>query len=372
MSAACAPPRLKLAPRPLSAELLSSWLLRVAAANYVTLVELLAGFESRYPDCLPHGHLLDCSLPQAYLEALSFFCRVPLASLQALDIRRRAPHLNDALLLRFRDALWCPRGSRWRVRYAFCPLCLAKQQITHIPWDWCLACVTICQAHRTPLLDGCATCGAPDPLTFAPPDQPPCRACWSCGSDLTQHHGVPHFALEQQSIQTVEDAYRAALLGIAPHPNLLGKATGKSFRRFIDDLMQILTRTLNAASLWPNASSAQTPLLPRPDLLRIITELVLNAAPSSNVQQRRRRYSRSLVLWTTLLKVIAVADATGIEQASQHWPVALRRRYVSALYQRKRKRWPYGPCEGQSLSLRFKCHELSAVFDLTATKRPRR
>ena len=39
----------------------------------------------------------------------------------------------------------------------------------------------------------------------------------------------------------------------------------------------------------------------------------------------------------------------------------VRRRYVSALYQRKRKRSPYGPCEGQSLSLRFKCHELSAV-----------
>ena len=83
------------------------------------------------------------------------------------------------------------------------------------------------------------------------------------------------------------------------------------------------------------------------------------------MQQRRSRYSRSLVLWTTLLKVIAVGDATEIEQASQHWPVALRRRFVFALYQRKRKRWPYGPCEGQSLSLRFKCHELSAVFDLT-------
>ena len=169
----------------------------------------------------------------------------------------------------------------------------------------------------------------------------------------------------------MEDAYRAALLGIAPHPNLLGKATGTSFRRFIDDLMQILTRTLNAASLWPNPSSGQTPLLPRRDLLQIITELVLNAAPSSNVQQRRRRYSRSLVLWTTLLKVIAVADATEIEQASQQWPVALRRRFVSALYERKRQRWPYDPCQGQSLSLRFKCHELSSVFDLTATKRSR-
>src|SRR5262249_39775866 len=154
---------------------------------------------------------------------------------------------------RFRNVSPCPRGSRWRVRYAFCPLCIAAQQVTHIPWDWCLACVFICPAHRTPLLDGCMACGATDPLTFTAPDQVPSRVCWSCGGDLTQHHEAPHAAPELQSVQTVEDAYRAALLGIAPHPNLLGKATSQSFRKFVDDLLQILTRTLHAGSARPNA-----------------------------------------------------------------------------------------------------------------------
>ena len=73
--------------------------------------------------------------------------------------------------------------------------------------------------------------------------------------------------------------------------------------------------------------------------------------------RRRRRYSRSLVLWTTLLKVIAVADATEIEQASQHWPVALRRRFVSALYERERDN--VGPTTPARVS--------HSVFDLNAT-----
>jgi hypothetical protein len=42
-----APAQLPLAPRPVSTELLSSWLLRVAAANLTTLRELLAGFEAQ-------------------------------------------------------------------------------------------------------------------------------------------------------------------------------------------------------------------------------------------------------------------------------------------------------------------------------------
>src|SRR6516165_4833547 len=47
-----APAKLPFAPCPYSAELLSSWLLRVAAANLVSLRELLDGFESRYGQVL--------------------------------------------------------------------------------------------------------------------------------------------------------------------------------------------------------------------------------------------------------------------------------------------------------------------------------
>ena len=44
MNVVVAPPELPFAPRPYSAELLSSWLMRIAAANLVSLRELLDGF----------------------------------------------------------------------------------------------------------------------------------------------------------------------------------------------------------------------------------------------------------------------------------------------------------------------------------------
>ena len=48
MSVVLAPAELPFAPRPYSDELLSSWLLRVAAANLISLQELLDAFEDRY------------------------------------------------------------------------------------------------------------------------------------------------------------------------------------------------------------------------------------------------------------------------------------------------------------------------------------
>jgi len=43
------------------------------------------------------------------------------------------------------------------------------------------------------------------------------------------------------------------------------------------------------------------------------------------------------------LKFIPEYEGATLEQSSRRWPVALRRRFVSALYYRTRKRWPYTP-----------------------------
>ena len=47
-----APAQLPIAPRPISTELLSSWLLRVAAANQLPFSEFLDAFESQYGSVL--------------------------------------------------------------------------------------------------------------------------------------------------------------------------------------------------------------------------------------------------------------------------------------------------------------------------------
>ena len=122
------------------------------------------------------------------------------------------------------------------------------------------------------------------------------------------------------------------LLGIAPHPTLLGKATDWAFRQFVEDMLQVLTRSLNRCfSPWQATSAAP---YARQDILQIIAALIENAAPSSDQCLRRKRYSQGLILWATLLKFIPEYEGAAIEQSSLRWPVALRRRFVSALYYR--------------------------------------
>jgi hypothetical protein len=50
MKTASAPSQLPFAPRPFINELFSSWMLRIADANCVSLQELMLGFQSSHPD----------------------------------------------------------------------------------------------------------------------------------------------------------------------------------------------------------------------------------------------------------------------------------------------------------------------------------
>jgi hypothetical protein len=107
------------------------------------------------------------------------------------------------------------------------------------------------------------------------------------------------------------------------------------------------------------------------DILQIIAALILNAAPSSDPSVRSKRYARGLILWATLLKIIPEYEGATLEQSSRRWPVALRRRFVSALYYRTRKRWPYTPYRATAdFGKRFKYSEMLTVYDLSAVKRP--
>jgi hypothetical protein len=126
MTEGCAPVRLPFTPKPLRTELLSSWWLRVAAANFVSARELLCGFHSRHPD-VPLPSSLDSCLDPVFLRAIAHFCRVPIGALQSLDLVQRLPHSQHALLLRFGSASpSCHRHCDLRVGYAFCPICIAE------------------------------------------------------------------------------------------------------------------------------------------------------------------------------------------------------------------------------------------------------
>jgi hypothetical protein len=366
MSTTFAPAQLPIAPRPIPAELLSSWMLRVASANCISLLELLDAFKFNYPEILGLQSL-DLGLPPSFLQSISRFCRVPVARLRALDLRQRLPHLQTALLLKFPNNPFCPRRRHLRVGYAFCPPCIATQRVIHVHWEWCFACVVRCSVHRTPLQVACPVCGERDPLSFESQNLKPNPTCWACGGSLIDPSvNTSCVSNYEPAIRAVEEAYRDALLGIAPQPSLVGKATDRAFRRFVDDMLQLLISFPQPSSLPQNKRDKEAVLPSRQNPFAMIVELIANAAPSSDKRVQGFRYRQSLRIWAYLFSLIAEPEGYSLELASRHWPIALQRRFASALLLRTRKRWPYDRFPWMKVCPGFKRSDAIVVRDLSA------
>jgi hypothetical protein len=367
MRITCAPAHLPFAPRPLSSELFSSWLLRVAAANCITLDELMDGFESRYPGATSQS--LDFNLPSPLLQSISTFCRVSVDTIMPLDLAKRLPEVTMALLLSFRDICGYSQRRKWqRLGYAFCPLCVAKQKIIHVPWEWCFACVTRCSIHHTPLQSGCLSCGETDPLAFGSSLADSNSPCWSCSNDLSQCKTTHSEHGNEQAIRIVEVAYRASLLGVSSNPSLLGKVSNREFRRFVDDMLQLLISYARPESIPDEGLKADSAYSPRAQLFGLIADLISSAAPSSNVRCRRLCQARSLKLWTKILDVIPDFEGSSLQKASQLWPLPIQRRFHSALRLQRQRRWPYTPFPRRTVGPRFHCNEAFAIRDFRAVE----
>ncbi len=222
--------------------------------------------------------------------------------------------------------------------------------------------------HGAPLQLGCASCGESDPLTFGP-SQSNSQSCCSCGGGLCQPTSGQTVRRDEQISKVIEDAYRAALLGVAPDVSPFGKATDRAFRRFVEDMLQLLVRC-SGLGLIPNPLLDNAATLPRQPLLDVIADLIANAVPSSNAKLRRLRCSRSLQLWTALMRTLPQFEGQDLEKASQRWPIPLQRRFASALRRRKQERWPYTPYQGKTACPRFTYSDALSVCDLSAVKWP--
>ena len=152
-----------MAPRPLAGELVSSWLSRVAAANCISLEELLDALSlvnrwSRFP-----SECLDVNLNLVMQLALSDFCRVPPESDSQLTLVRQFPGVPKELFLssqNFCGVSGCPTTPK--AGYTFCPDCLKEAvRMGHpafIPAMWSLAHLTHCRVHSRRLLSRCPVC----------------------------------------------------------------------------------------------------------------------------------------------------------------------------------------------------------------------
>jgi hypothetical protein len=335
MKIAFAPRQLPFAQRPFANELFSSWLMRIADANCVSLEELMLGFQCRHPEVACPASL-DWDFPQPFLKTMARFCRTSCGSLRALDLRTRLPDAETALLLRSKAySDQCPRLRDKRTGYAFCPNCITEQPYVHVRWEWAFPALLRCHVHKSPLRHGCPLCGEDDPLPFgtAPLGAIPCQ---SCGANLRGSERSPHVRHVEGAHVSIERIYRAALLGAAPRPALLGQTTGTQFRRFVDDLLQLLAWYPNP-ELSPRLTDPRNQYLPfRTEMLAIVGALVRNAAPESKPNRRQIKYREGLRLWLSVLSLLSRREEAWIETASERWPSALRRRLRAALQHHER------------------------------------
>jgi hypothetical protein len=143
---------------------------------------------------------------------------------------------------------------------------------------------------------------------------------------------------------------------------------GRAFRRFVDDMLQLLISFPQPKSLPQTKRDKRATLPPRQSPFATIAELIANAAPSSDKRVQGFRYRQSLKAWDYLFSQISESEENTLDHASQHWPMALQRRFASALLRRTRRRWPYDRIRWMTVCPGFKRSEAIVVRDLTAVK----
>jgi hypothetical protein len=345
-------------------------MLRLADANCVSLQELLLGFQSRHPD-VPCPNALDWGFTRAFLKAMARFSRTPVDTVNSLNLRARLPKADTALLLRFGAAAGrCPRLREKRAGYAFCPTCIAQQSSVHVHWDWAFPALLHCRVHKSPLRHGCPECREEDPLPFgiAPAVLP--VLCRNCGANLNGAVAGPYARKDDEAHTFIEKIYRAALRGVPPRDALLGETTATQFKSFVDDLVLLLA-WYPSLEMAPRLTDPRNLYLPfRKEILRIIEALVLNAAPASQPDARSTKSQEGLTLWMRVFALLSQRDAEWIENASELWPPALRRRLHSALDHHERSRSLASPFRSTFFRPGFKYinslefRELSAVNEV--------
>ena len=177
--------RLPLCLSPQPGELVTSWLIRLAAAHGLTtpvFCNQVSGRLVRFNrdmDGVCGMKLVETMARHTGLDAASIRAHHSLAGLEG----RLFPRSDRATVPRWILPMGKPTDRLPFLQY--CPLCL-DAEIPYFRRPWRLSLFTICTLHGTGLLNACAACGAGiDPVkadTRCHQGRKP--LCWRCGRDL--------------------------------------------------------------------------------------------------------------------------------------------------------------------------------------------
>ena len=195
--------------KPLPDELLSSWLVRLAAAHGLkvqTFSRLLAG--SGY-------HIwnrdIDRTAPEWLLDAVCSNTATPTSVANSTTLKAYEGEIyrvfHDSYVLPWILPLKIQRFTRTGYGLQFCPMCLAEDGEPYFRKRWRVALYTWCSAHNVMLHDRCPHCGAPvifQRRELGRPnesDQGAITQCYACDFDLRETPTVTPIFYEESSRQ---------------------------------------------------------------------------------------------------------------------------------------------------------------------------
>lgn len=179
-------------PKPLSDELLSSWIVRLAHANGLklqTFCDRVFGKEHQL-----WNRDIDRLAPRWLLTALAAHTGTPMTRVRetTLDIYRGRLFRRRQTAGQLRWILPAGVYHRKRRRFGmqFCPQCLAEDQEPYFRTRWRVAALTFCPQHNLELHDRCPQCAEPVAFHRSELGHPeitaagPLCLCHACGFNL--------------------------------------------------------------------------------------------------------------------------------------------------------------------------------------------
>lgn len=279
--------------KPLSDELLSSWVIRLSHAHgykVQTMCAILFGTSS-----VIWNRDIDQLAPQDIIDVLSRISGTPVDRIENTTLRAYEGALferhNSNGMCRWIVPLGIFHRSRRRSGLMFCPQCLAEDATPYFRRRWRLAFSIICSRHGSYLQDACPECKSP----IAPHRSDmhgrqvfPCAGlyvhCWKCGFDLrksvqTQVLDESLRALQARLDATLLDGYT----GWADNPAVHSLIFFEGLRELIAGITskQTQKRLMKAADLggvclsgWPSAGLEMASLPLRRELFRLLAVIL--------------------------------------------------------------------------------------------------
>jgi hypothetical protein len=358
------PAVLPIAPRPMSDELISSWLHRTATANKLSFGELIES--ARSANIAPLAGALDHDLPAAWRARLASFCRVRESRISFIDLRAHFPHRNLAWFTHTREFYPSPGEPAVQLARPFCMPCGEEQRALNRPVyiraHWTLAFRTHCLGHLSPLIDRCCSCGM---ITFSYWCGS-CFCCERCHARLRATHAISDSPALRRVVRLQETMY-GCLHGCPPQPCGLGPVSATRFLQVVLDLVEILlhripgSRFILADVFVPDEfrlsytvggrfDDPRLPNLPWFGRFLILSALdrILHAVEEAPNRDRARTVG---YLLRDFLASLPLDERAGILTLAERWPSALTTLFHHPA--RDRRRSSRSPAATYNTSIRF-------------------